>query len=156
MRNLIVLFFAFTANISFAQTGEEVVMTDHIKKEEPVLVSAEPKTIKARSLLAVKSDILTGFANGNAKQLSKYFPANLDITISGKSNLYSKSQAEQVLNTFFTQNKVSGFSIVHEGQSNGTKYFIGSYSSGSKKFRVTINVKSSGTSDQITSISIEN
>ena len=103
----------------------------------------------------IKTDILNGFKTGKASALAKYFPANVDINILGKSNLYSKSQGQQVLTTFFTQNKPNGFEVIHEGQSNGTKYFIGTYISGSTKYRVTVNVKSVSGSDKISSISIE-
>ena len=154
MKNLIVLFFVIASAPVFAQEVNEELVLAKIKST-PITEDAAPKVISASVLMAVKSDILAGFSKGNAKLLSKYFPSNLEITVSDKSNLYSKSQGEQVLLTFFSQNKVTSFSIVHEGQSNGTKYFIGTYVSGSKKFRVTVNVKSTKGVDQITSITIE-
>ncbi|MFD1551789.1 DUF4783 domain-containing protein [Putridiphycobacter roseus] len=154
MKNLIVLFFLLASISSFAQNINEELVLAKIEST-PKTVTMEPKEMSPEIILSVKSDILSGFSNGNAKLLSNYFPSNLDVTITGKSNLYSKSQAVQVLSTFFSQNRVSSFSIIHEGQSNGTKYFIGTYVSASKKFRVTVNVKSSGGSEQITSITIE-
>lgn len=173
MKNLIGLFFVLSALNGYTQnTKEEIVALNKvhsISKKHKVDTMAKKMVIKQVELEdkkelesiqniapnAIKTDILKGFSSGNATLLSKYFPSNIDISILGKSNLYSKSQAQRVLSTFFTQNKPSNFNVVHEGQSNGTKYFIGTYNAGTSKYRVTVNVKSTSGAEQISSISIE-
>ncbi len=164
MKNLISLFFVLSFTNVFAQNDlkEDVRPIPLSKTEykmgpekEMVFVDTDLEKSIKKAPLNVKSDILEGFSEGNATLVASYFPTNIDISILGKSNLYSKSQAQQVLNTFFTQNKPSEFLIIHEGKSNGTKYFIGSYTSGDSKYRVTINVKSDGKLEKISSISIE-
>ncbi len=160
MKNLIVFFFVLTTVVVNAQDSKSEVFAENVKpaktiaKSKKIIVLAEP--IKLAALQNVKSGISDGFSKGDAQLLSTYFPSNIDISILGKSNLYSNSQAKQVLTTFFTQHKVSSFSITHEGNSGGTKYFVGNYVSGASKYRITINVKSSAGSDQITGITIEN
>ncbi|MFK8037691.1 MAG: DUF4783 domain-containing protein [Crocinitomicaceae bacterium] len=172
MKYLIGLFFVFVVGGVFSQDAEREIIASNetypVSKEKHVdtteiksvaksiaMENIEMANPKAYDIAAsIKTDILSGFNSGKAALLAKYFPSNIDVNILGKSNLYSKSQAQQVLSTFFTQNKPSGFTVVHEGQSNGTKYFIGTYNSGASKYRVTVNVKSGG-AEQISSISIE-
>ena len=158
MKNLIASFFIFTAVVAVAQTEQPDVVADNQKRQAQkvsVVKPALPEPIKPMTVTSVKTNILTGFSTGNAKILSEAFPSNLNISIMGKANLYSKPQAEQVLTTFFSQHKVSTFTIEHEGNSNGTKYFIGTYVSEKKKYRVTVNVKSVKGVESIKSITIE-
>lgn len=153
MKNLIIFFFVGLAISANAQKLNQEEFAENLKPMERSEIKISEKPI---SVLSVKSTILDAFSKGDAKLLASSFGSNVDISILGKSNLYSKSQGEQVLNTFFNQNKVSSFTISHEGSSNGTKYFIGNYASGSSKYRVTVNIKSTGGSNQIMRISIEN
>ncbi|MDX1348697.1 MAG: DUF4783 domain-containing protein [Putridiphycobacter sp.] len=161
MKSLIGLFFIFGTVTTYAQDANKDVIAENkpviikVKTTLPEAKKTEPKAEETLSASGLKTDVLNGFSTGKADLLAKYFPANIDINILGKSNLYSKSQAQQVLTTFFTQNKPSGFAVIHEGQSNGTKYFIGTYTTNAIKYRVTVNVKMVGGTEQISSISIE-
>ena len=164
MKNLIGLFFVLSLSTSFSQTTikkeikpESIAEVNYeITPEKDIIIadSGLEKT-EEKATGVIKTDILKGFSSGNAALIAEYFPANIDISILGKSNLYSKSQAKQVLSTFFAQNKPTTFTVIHEGKSNGTKYFIGSYVSNEDKYRVTINVKSDKKVERIASISIE-
>ena len=159
MKNLIILFFVLCAANVNAQNDEIVASAEPVKSAKTSKIAKAPAALKAISKEAVtrtvKSNIVDGFSKGNAKLLSASFPSNVDISILGKANLYSASQAEQVLNIFFDQHKVTSFKIEHEGNSGGTKYFIGTYISGDEKFRVTINVKSLKSGEKIKSITID-
>ena len=158
MKNLIVLFFVlFTVSVSAQnKNSEEVAISNEkfvfAKKREFKITKLDIEQDQKKS---IKSVIIRGFSTGNVKVLTGYFPANIDVSIVGKSNLYSRSQAEQVLNTFFAKHKVSSFAIVHEGSSGGTKYFIGNYISEKKKYRVTINVKINKGINSIFNITID-
>lgn len=83
--------------------------------------------------------------NGNSKALSDLFTSNIDLSIDseGADDVYSKSQAEQILKKFFERNKPTGFTIIHEGKSRqDIEYKIGELETSTGKFRVTINMKS--------------
>ena len=158
MRNLIALFFVMSTLSAIAQQEQPDVLVDNYKKNLPkanIQKDHVPAAVKVNASYSVKSNIIQGFSSGNAKLLSVAFPSNVNISILGKSNLYSSAQAEHVLTTFFTQHKVTRFSIDHEGSSGGTKYFIGTYVSGKTKYRVTINVKSVKGAEKIKNITIE-
>jgi hypothetical protein len=79
---------------------------------------------------------------GSAKELSKYLNQTVDITIEGKVQSYSKTQAEFVFRDFFKQHQPSEFSIIHQGASRGGQPFaIGQYKSGSDTYRVFMKIK---------------
>jgi hypothetical protein len=56
--------------------------------------------------------------HGNIHELSKLFAANVEITILGDENVYSKAQAELILDKFFNQNKPKTVKLLHKINSN--------------------------------------
>lgn len=79
---------------------------------------------------------------GNAKEVIKFFNANVDMNLDGEVAMYSKAQAEFVLRDFFKKYPSSDFTIVHTGSSKGGLQFaIGRYVSNSDTFDVVIRVK---------------
>jgi hypothetical protein len=79
---------------------------------------------------------------GSAKELSKYLNQTVDVTIEGKVQSYSKTQAEFVFRDFFKQHQPAEFSIIHQGSSKGGQPFaIGQYKSGSDTYRVFMKMK---------------
>jgi hypothetical protein len=84
-------------------------------------------------------DITAALKAGNATALSVYFHATIDLTIIQKQGTYSKSQAEQVVQNFFTENKPSAFTVNHNGTSGeGSKYIIGALVTSTGEYRVYI------------------
>ena len=80
---------------------------------------------------------------GSAKELSRYLNQTVDVTIEGKVESYSKSQAEFVFRDFFKQHPPSEFGIIHQGSSRGGQPFaIGQYKSGDDVYRVFMKIKS--------------
>jgi hypothetical protein len=81
---------------------------------------------------------------GSAKELSRYLNQTVDVTIEGKVESYSKTQAEFVFRDFFKQHPPSEFGIIHQGSSRqGQPFAIGQYKSGTEIFRVFMKIKSS-------------
>jgi len=79
---------------------------------------------------------------GSSKELSKYLFQNVDVTIDGKVESYSKAQAEFFFRDFFRQHPPSGFGIIHQGSSKGGQPFaIGEYKSGNDVYRVFMKIK---------------
>ena len=98
----------------------------------------------------VKETIKTG----SAKELSKYFNQTVDVTIEGKVENYSKTQAEFVLRDFFKAHPPNEFTIIHQGSSKGGQPFaIGQYKSGGDTYRVWMKIKSVGKDQLIQEIS---
>lgn len=100
-------------------------------------------------VLLAASDILDNIGNairsGNASAISQYFDATIDLTILEKESIYSRQQAQMVLQDFFNKNPVSSFSIIHRGSSaQGSSYGIGKLTAGGQSFRVYYFVKQKG------------
>lgn len=89
-------------------------------------------------------EVLSAIKRGNASQLSKYFDNTIDITLTDKSNTYSKSQAELVLKDFFANNVVTSFEVVHKGDNTGSQYITGTLETKNGGYRTTIYIKQKG------------
>lgn len=60
------------------------------------------------------------FAKGNMTEISKLFAANVDMGITADVDTYTKAQAEQMLQKFFTQNKPLNAKVLHKVTSSAT------------------------------------
>lgn len=75
----------------------------------------------------IYDDIGKAVKSGNAKELSKFFAANVDLTILDKEAMYSKQQAELVVQDFFNKHKPNGYTLKHKSAATGgSQYCIGS------------------------------
>jgi hypothetical protein len=108
------------------------------------------------SAIEIPSGILTAFNNGDASALSTYFSNTLELTLHDKEEIYSKTQAEIILNKFFADNPPSQFRIIHQGGKEKSKYAIGTLTSGPKSFRITFLLKTEENKVLIHQLRIEN
>jgi hypothetical protein len=110
-------------------------------------------------LLAITIDtpqeIITGFSQGKAEMISKYFKESVELTIENRENVYSSTQAEIILKDFFSDNTPQGFTILHEGGKEDSKYSIGNLQTNHGNYRVTILLKLNGTKPFIHQLRIE-
>jgi hypothetical protein len=60
---------------------------------------------------------------GNIHELSQFFAPGIEITIVDDENVYSKVQAELVLDKFFNQNKPKAVKMLHKVNSNPNYWF---------------------------------
>tara|TARA_B100000683_G_scaffold101009_1_gene99864 strand:+ start:1623 stop:2030 length:408 start_codon:yes stop_codon:yes gene_type:complete len=75
---------------------------------------------------------------GDSKKISAHLDKSVEITIENNQKLYSKAQAEQILNRFFEKNTPKQFDIVHKSnvKEGKSKYGIGElYTISNKKYR---------------------
>lgn len=93
----------------------------------------------------VFDDIAKAISSGNAAQVTKFFSSSVEMQLGSNEGMYSKSQAERILQDFFTKNPAKSFTITHRGaKSNNASYIIGNYQSANGNYRVTIYTKESG------------
>ncbi|MFH2144345.1 MAG: DUF4783 domain-containing protein [Bacteroidota bacterium] len=109
-----------------------------------------PETIQ------VPDGIFLALKSGNSKELAKYFNANIELQIIDKENVYSKAQAELILKDFFTKNSPNGFTKIHEGGKEGSKYVIGNLATSTGTYRVYFLLKESNSVSLIHELRIEN
>lgn len=151
MKNILTI--SFVLFNLFAWSQLEIVEREVLA--EVKIAEIEEPINKEVAQLDMKSSIQTGFKTGNAKLIAAYFSPNIDISMLDKENLYSKSQGEQVLKTFFMEHKPVNFVFDHEGKSSNMKYYIGTLTTVNSKFRVTVNIKIVSGVEQISHLTIE-
>lgn len=101
------------------------------------------------------TEIANAIKSGNAAEVAKYFDNTIDITISEKSNAYSKRQAELVLRDFFDTNGVKNFEVIHKSENSGSQYCIGNLTTKNGIFRTTIYIKQKGEKQVIQELRFE-
>jgi len=103
----------------------------------------------------IPEQIITSLKNGDSKQLSEYFNQNVELVVLDSDNVYSKSQAQQIVGKFFSNNKPESFSVIHQGGKEGAKYVIGNLKTNSGSFRVYFLLKKNNGTDYIHQLRIE-
>ena len=94
-------------------------------------------------------------AMGDAEKLSAWFSDNLEVTIFSSSNDSSRSQARQIMKSFFKSYTPRSFEISHTAGRSNMKYALGTLNAGGEVFLVTIFVAFQDDSYRIQQIKIE-
>jgi len=63
----------------------------------------------------IPDGIVLAFQAGNASELAKHFNTSIELVILEEEDVYSKTQAEQIIRKFFSDNKPSSFTVIFEG-----------------------------------------
>ena len=101
------------------------------------------------------ADIVLSFEAGNAAELAKHFHSNVELIILEEEDVYSRSQAEQIIRKFFSEHKPSAFRVIHEGGMENSRYAIGSLDTSGTRFRVYILMKKQDNKPLIHQLRIE-
>jgi hypothetical protein len=120
-----------------------------------LVMTATVNSTNALPLFDIPVKIFDSMKVGNAAELAKHFNSSVELVILDKEEIYSRQQAEQVLQKFFSQNKVTEFNVLHQGGRDGAKYAIGNLETQTKSFRVYFLVKDSGGKPLIHQMRIE-
>ncbi len=107
------------------------------------------------TIFAGINDVVNAIKTGNAASVSRYFDNTVEITLNGKSVNYSKAQAEVVLKDFFANNSVKSFTILHQGESGGAEFCIGTLTTSNGTYRTTLNLKQKGDKQTLQEIKFE-
>ncbi len=101
-------------------------------------------------------DIADLFQKGDTKEISKYFSSSVELTINDEENVYSKVQAELILNDFFKNNTPLNSKVVHKVTSNANyKFGVIMLETKKNNFRTSYELKNTAGKFQITQIRIE-
>jgi len=100
--------------------------------------------------------IARNIKEGNASELTTSFNNSIELSIMGKEETYSKTQAEIIMKDFFSKSKPSNFSIARTGVSDpATKFINGKLETTAGIYKVYILMKSNSGSFLITELRIE-
>lgn len=107
------------------------------------------------TMIAGLNDVVNAIKTGNAASVSRYFDNTVEITVNGKSTNYSKAQGEAVLRDFFANNAVKSFNVLHQGESGGAEFCIGTLTTSTGSYRTTLNLKQKGDKQTLQEIKFE-
>jgi hypothetical protein len=96
--------------------------------------------VSVGSLTAARSgmdDVIRALRSGNAGELVKYVDDNIEISLPGKTDSYSRSQALVILQDFFNNNGVKNFEVKFKGENGGSQYCVGTLQTRSGNYRTT-------------------
>ncbi|MFO8234853.1 MAG: DUF4783 domain-containing protein [Bacteroidales bacterium] len=89
----------------------------------------------------IPGDIAIAFKVGTAKELSRFFNENLELSVLENDDIYSRSQAERIMDDFFKEYTPKNFEFIHEGGKQDAKYAIGKLETFNGTFRVYLLLK---------------
>ena len=73
-------------------------------------------------------DVVNAFKNDRVTDMVKYFDLFVPITINNAQQIYSRNQAQVVLEDFFDKNNSKDFEIMDNGApDNNSKFLIGAF-----------------------------
>lgn len=138
-------------SVGYSQKNSEDLAENKPKLPPKVEVSQVKKMV----YVDVKTSIISGFSSGNAKMLSVHFASNVAMNLQSKKGLYSKSQAMQVLQSFFNEHTPTSFNITYNGSSVKSKtFYIGDLITKNGQFKVTVGTKEENGVKYISQISV--
>lgn len=103
----------------------------------------------------IPNEIILSLKNGNSKVLSGYFNQNVELVVLENDNVYSKAQAQQIVNNFFSNYNPENFTVIHQSEKSGAKYLIGNLTTSNGNFRVYFLLKKNDGKDYIHQLRIE-
>ena len=109
----------------------------------------------AQENVEIPSGISMALKSGDTAQLSNYLNDNVEMVILDKEGIYSKDQAEVILNDFFKKNPPRRFSLLHQGGKTKSKYGIGNLETADQIFRVYFLLKETNGKQIIHQLRIE-
>jgi hypothetical protein len=89
----------------------------------------------------ILNDIVECFVQRDTERLSSYFNERIEITLSGESKEYAKSQARYVMKDFLDSYPPAAFTFNHQGATENTIYALGTYRSPEGVFEVDLFLK---------------
>lgn len=104
----------------------------------------------------INDNIAKALKTGDSVTIASFFNTTVDLTLPKNEGVFSKTQAEIILKTFFVNHKPSDFKVVHDGESkNNTLYSIGNLITSNGVFRTYILYQEKGTNVVILELRIE-
>lgn len=94
-------------------------------------------------------------SRGDSDALSAWFADNLEVSVLSRETDASRSQARQILKSFFSSHTPESFEITHTAGRENMKYALGNLVAGEEKFLVTVFVRSKGDTYKIQQLKIE-
>ena len=102
-------------------------------------------------------EIENALSLGNAKMIEGYLNTSIELETPTSKGIYSRGQAQLIIDKFFQKYPPISFTITQKGNSSGgSRFAVGNYvSTRERTFRVTLFIKRSGQEFLIQEIKFE-
>lgn len=84
------------------------------------------------------AELKKAFDTGNSEQLAGYFGKNIELILLDKGDVYSKAQAQLIIQNFFTNNKPENFTVESESTDADINYTIAILQTQKTNYRIFI------------------
>jgi len=82
------------------------------------------------------SGLTNAFKKGNALDLAPFLGSQVVVIIRDNTQTFNKTEAQKAMANFFSANKVTGFTVHHQGNRNESGFIIGTLTTMNGSFRV--------------------
>ncbi len=105
----------------------------------------------------IPDNLILSLKTGDDKVLAEYFNQNIELVVPGHEDVFSKSQAQQLVAKFFKEYPPESFSLIHQRDSGneGAGYAIGTLGTSKGNFRVVFLLKNTNGKAMIHQLRIE-
>ncbi len=104
-------------------------------------VYTAPKHLLLNTFNNIPQGIASAFKTGNSKALAKFFNTNIELVILDNEDVYSKQQAELIVQSFFNKHRPKSFKVISQGGNTKSKYAIANLRTSRGTFRVYFLIK---------------
>lgn len=115
-----------------------------MKKQILLMLSAMMFCTVFAQVQDITSGLETAFRKGSAQDLLQFLGNQVVMIIRNNPQSVNKTEAQQKMADFFSANKVTGFSVNHQGNRNESGFIIGTLNTVNGPFRVNCFFKKSG------------
>lgn len=84
----------------------------------------------------VPAGVVTAFKKGNSQELNGYLSDKVELTIGNRTTSADRQTAERAMASFFSSNKVSSFTVNHQGKRDESSFVVGTLTTANGNFRV--------------------
>ena len=93
---------------------------------------------QAKAQSTFPNAIKKAFISGDSKKLALFFDRNVELLLIEKGDVYSKAQAELIIQNFFINNTPKSFTVESESEDKTTNFAIARLKTTKDNFRVFI------------------
>ncbi|MCD8029586.1 MAG: DUF4783 domain-containing protein [Bacteroides sp.] len=94
-------------------------------------------TVASLQAQEVPAQVTTAFKKGDASGLAPFLGDKVDLIIQNRSTKHNRQTGEKALATFFSEHKVTGYALNHQGKRDESSFVIGTLTTTQGNFRVT-------------------
>lgn len=84
----------------------------------------------------VPAGVVTAFKKGSSQELNGYLSDKVELILENRSINVDNQAAEKKMASFFSGNRVSGFTVNHQGKRNESSFIVGTLTTANGNFRV--------------------